>query len=244
MTQPMPGSTTPAGWYPDPADPRQVRWWDGQAWTAHLRPAAPQPGQFQPGPYQQPGQFQQGPYPQGQFQPGQYHQGPYQPARYVQPRTQLSEQTPVYNPFIWVITFLPLVSVLLLSTWQPQFRYITTRQGVHTIDPLSMYTPGYFVTLIFGLLAWGLMVFLAYLDHQRLLKIGVVRPFHWAWAFLNGAVYVVGRSVIVHKVAPKRGLLPVWALIAVYVVDMVAVSIWVSTMLHSMMAAMGYSVAA
>ncbi|MFF2008813.1 DUF2510 domain-containing protein [Streptomyces sp. NPDC058195] len=32
---------TPPGWYPDAAAPGSERWWDGTAWTAHLRPAAP-----------------------------------------------------------------------------------------------------------------------------------------------------------------------------------------------------------
>jgi hypothetical protein len=27
--------TTPAGWYPDPSDASQQRWWDGNAWTEH-----------------------------------------------------------------------------------------------------------------------------------------------------------------------------------------------------------------
>lgn len=29
----------PAGWYPDPADPRGQRWWSGEAWTEHVAPA-------------------------------------------------------------------------------------------------------------------------------------------------------------------------------------------------------------
>jgi Protein of unknown function (DUF2510) len=32
------GSTTPAGWYPDPAGSANLRWWDGSTWTAHLAP--------------------------------------------------------------------------------------------------------------------------------------------------------------------------------------------------------------
>ncbi|MDG2110991.1 MAG: DUF2510 domain-containing protein [Actinomycetota bacterium] len=32
MTSPGPG------WYPDPASPQNVRWWDGAAWTAHSQP--------------------------------------------------------------------------------------------------------------------------------------------------------------------------------------------------------------
>lgn len=39
-------SPPPAGWYPDPHTPGQVRWWDGVAWTsftdaAGSRPKAP-----------------------------------------------------------------------------------------------------------------------------------------------------------------------------------------------------------
>jgi uncharacterized RDD family membrane protein YckC len=33
---------TPADWYPDPNDDRQLRYWDGSAWTAHVA-AAPVP---------------------------------------------------------------------------------------------------------------------------------------------------------------------------------------------------------
>lgn len=32
----------PPAWYPDQADPRFVRWWDGQQWTQHVRPAPAQ----------------------------------------------------------------------------------------------------------------------------------------------------------------------------------------------------------
>ena len=36
MTEPQP----PAGWYPDPQDAQQQRWWDGATWSAHTAPAA------------------------------------------------------------------------------------------------------------------------------------------------------------------------------------------------------------
>jgi hypothetical protein len=38
MTQPP-----PAGWYADPGDAQQQRYWDGGAWTAHTSPTAPGP---------------------------------------------------------------------------------------------------------------------------------------------------------------------------------------------------------
>ena len=38
-------TTPPAGWYPDPEDAAQVRYWDGQQWTDHRAPANQQPQQ-------------------------------------------------------------------------------------------------------------------------------------------------------------------------------------------------------
>lgn len=32
-------TNTPAGWYPDPEQPLQQRWWDGSTWTDHRQPA-------------------------------------------------------------------------------------------------------------------------------------------------------------------------------------------------------------
>lgn len=34
-------TVTPAGWYPDPQEPSNLRYWDGQAWTESTAPAAP-----------------------------------------------------------------------------------------------------------------------------------------------------------------------------------------------------------
>ncbi|MQA11138.1 MAG: DUF2510 domain-containing protein [Pseudonocardiaceae bacterium] len=49
----MTAAAPPPGWYPDQADQRFVRWWDGQQWTQHVQPAqgGPAPGQagHQPG---------------------------------------------------------------------------------------------------------------------------------------------------------------------------------------------------
>lgn len=35
---PDPNWTIAPDWYPDPADPRMMRWWNGLAWTANVLP--------------------------------------------------------------------------------------------------------------------------------------------------------------------------------------------------------------
>jgi len=40
---PPPPPTTPAGWYPDPDQTGQKRYWDGAGWTDHRSAAAPPP---------------------------------------------------------------------------------------------------------------------------------------------------------------------------------------------------------
>jgi len=69
--------STPAGWYPDPSDPSNLRWWDGGRWTEHVHARGAQQTLAGPSlskapqndPYQQQSQYQQN-YPQ--YPPSQY----------------------------------------------------------------------------------------------------------------------------------------------------------------------------
>lgn len=211
------GPTPSPGWYPDPAGTGRLRWWDGAVWTDQF--SAPYAAAYAPGPYA----------------PGQQGPGPHAPAPYTPERPRISSETPVYNPMIWIITLLPLLPVVLLLLWNPEFRLINIgSRNRSTVDPASIFTPTYFLLVFSGFATYAVSVLLAYLDSERLKRDGVVRPFHWAWSFLSGAVYVVGRSVIVRKVAPDRGLVPVWVLIGVIVLSIVVSTIKMSATMASM----------
>jgi hypothetical protein len=150
-------------------------------------------------------------------------------------RPRISSETPVYNPMIWIITLLPLLSVVLLLLWNPEFRIINIgSRNRPTVDPASILTPAYFLLVFTGFATYAVSVLMAYFDSERLKRDGVVRPFHWAWSFLSGTVYVIGRSVIVRKVAPDRGLVPVWVLIGVIVLSIIVSTIKMSAMMTSM----------
>lgn len=87
----------PSGWYPDPVDTTQERFWDGSNWTTRQRPLASEaqygpPSAAQPwsgggsqagvqAPYQQTG-YQQTGYQQAGYQPTDYQQAGHQQAGY------------------------------------------------------------------------------------------------------------------------------------------------------------------
>ena len=102
----------------------------------------------------------------------------------------------------------------------------TMDMASYSSDPESIlalygfiFTPGYAVVLVLGFLGYVGTVALAYFDSRTLEARGVVKPFHWALAFIpsyGSLVYVIGRSVVVRR-RTGSGLAPLWAYIAVFV---------------------------
>lgn len=151
-------------------------------------------------------------------------------------RPALPADRPVYSAWIWLIVLLPLLSSVSLLFYRPNFDYLSSGSISSSVSATSMFTPAYFLV---GLLGWGIYgasVFFAYRDVVWLRTQGVVRPFHWAWTFLLSWVYVIGRSVIVHRVAAPRGRAPIWVLIGVIVVGFALAIAWTVTLMTGMMA--------
>ncbi|SDY58275.1 DUF2510 domain-containing protein [Herbiconiux ginsengi] len=228
--------TTPAGWYPDPAGSPQLRWWDGSAWTDHLQAAAPEPAPAAPVA------------PSSSLQAPAYGQGySAAPAYAVSGYPSVPAGTPAYGPFIWVITLLPLISFLMIPLLYPSLELqlrssMAGPYGQHLYGGYSM--SGLVIQGVVNLISLALYaatVVLAYFDHRWLLRAGYVRPFHWAWAFLN-PVYPIGRSVVVRR-RSGRGIAPMWvsiAIAAVGVIVAIVLIVVVFSYTFSMMSSAGY----
>jgi hypothetical protein len=151
----------------------------------------------------------------------------------VAERPKIPTETKIDGIWIWLIAALPLVSIatFLLIDFGGYMRGIMSGDIAGALASVGV---GYLVSLALGWGAWGAGALFAYFDWRDLRAAGVVRPFHWAWAFLAGLVYLIGRTVIVRKVSP-RGLGPLWAGIAVYVVVLIASIVWTTWMMAGIM---------
>ena len=155
-------------------------------------------------------------------------------------RPLLPADRPVYSVWIWLIVLLPLLSLGSFFLWQPNFDYLSSpgslaTPGYESRYLSSMFTPGYFVLLFGGWILYGLTAVFAWRDAVWLRKQGVVRPFAWPWVFLYSPAYVIGRSVIVRRVAAPRGLAPIWVLIAVVVLGFVVAIVWTVSLMSGML---------
>lgn len=147
----------------------------------------------------------------------------------VAPRRQLPDSTPVDNAWVWVVS-------LACFAITPAIFLLDMRGYMNSImtgDPLGFI--GYFVWLLaITLLGWGLTalcIVAAYKDHKRLLSLGVVRPFHWAFSFIGMIVYLIGRHVVLRKVMRTPGW-PLWAHLAAITLYLVGVTLWITWLIQ------------
>ena len=148
-------------------------------------------------------------------------------------RPTIPADRPIYSPFIWLIVFMPLAIYGLLFAWQPDFDFSSPSQ---LSNPYSFLTPAYFLIILGSWLIYALSALFAWRDVVWLRAQGVVRPFPWPWVFLSSAVYVIGRSVIVHRVSAPRGRAPIWVFIAVIVVGFAVSIAWTVLLFSGLMA--------
>lgn len=228
--------TPQPGWYPDPAGSTQLRWWDGTGWTQHLQPAASGAASTAASPAAQPGQATGHGGADAQGQDHAQAQPPYAQNPYtLSPTTQppLGAHPAIYTPFIWIIALLPLLSAIALAALDMRVTMVQPSQFHSMVGSPMLGSPTYVVVSLLGWVIYGVSVWMAYLDWRALGRIGIVNPFHWAWAFLTGIVYVIGRSIVVRRRIGSGALVPIWVIAGVYVLTFIIMIVKVAALVSS-----------
>jgi hypothetical protein len=140
--------------------------------------------------------------------------------------------------WIWLVVFAPLLPVLLLLfvPWGSMFDIDVTASSPSSAvggTYALFFSPFYWGSAVLGWTIYGLSVFFAYRDVKELRSRGVPQPFHWAWVFISGLVYAVGRSVVVARRTGK-GYAPIWVEAGVLLVNIVVMIVIVAAVLGGM----------
>lgn len=123
------------------------------------------------------------------------------------------------TPWIWTMVIgyhlATIVSQLMLASALPSA--LRSPRGA-----FDLYVdPAYLGSIGFGFVAYGAAALLCFLDRGELVARGVDRPFHWAWAFVNVWVYLIGRTVVLRRRRARDALRPLFVGIAGSVVAIV-----------------------
>jgi len=102
--------------------------------------------------------------------------------------------TTVNDTLLWAIVLLPVASLLA------QIQFDMTGYMIRSVSSdVPVVDPMYVLIQLLSFAIFVTTVVLAFVDHRRLTRLGVARPFHWAWTFLSGGIYVIGRTIIVRR---------------------------------------------
>lgn len=145
--------------------------------------------------------------------------GAAQPYSLTPERAKVAAGTPVFTPFIWYLTFLPLLGLVISHLFSPTEMVMKPSAE----DPMAVLrSSAYLANLAISIITYAVTIMLAFFDRRQLLARGFDRPFHWAWAFIpvSGVVYVIGRSVIVRRRA-GHGISPMWVSIAILALNFI-----------------------
>jgi hypothetical protein len=187
--------------------------------ASHVPPAygqqAPQPSSTQQPYAQQP--YAQQPYAQQPYAQAGYGQQPYGAPT---PPPKVPASTSPFTWAIWVLAALPVLSIVFAATQD-----YSSALDLRSAGPRPEAAIASALSSLVQLLVYAGTVVLAFLDWRELTRRGIVRPFHWAWAFIPvaGGVYLIGRSIVVRRRiegAPANALAPIWLWIGLNVIVM------------------------
>ncbi len=200
----------PAGWYADPGEPGQLRWWDGSAWAAGtVAPDASAAVTTVTAP----------------------------PPASSASSTEEPVTSPVRTSTVWIwlaiaASVLPLFSGVLFDTvTAARFLGYLAFGPTLELGVGGWATAGLVLLIVVDALLVAVAVLFSWLDHRSLRRRGVERPFSWGWAALAFVAtlgpYVVGRTVVV-RARTGRGTAPLWVWAAATVIGVVVFLAWLT----------------
>jgi len=155
--------------------------------------------------------------------------------------------TPVYNVWIWLVLFLPALSLPLLFT----IDFSSVFSGIDYTDSSSamraqfelMTSPGVILLTVSGWVLIAAVIVSSWLDWRWLKAAGVPKPFHWAFAFFGLAgypVYAIGRAVVTQRRTGK-GIAVMWIAIALIVITFIVSIFWVVSIFSALISELPYT---
>lgn len=157
----------------------------------------------------------------------QQHHDPSLEVYGVTPPTVAGPGTRVNNILLWTIVVLPVLSLLAVSQFD-----LTTYMMQSLSPEVPPMDPAYLLIQLLGFGIYAASIVLAFFDWRSLSRLGITRPFHWAWTFLYSGVYVIGRSVIVRRRVGAK-LTAVWAWAAILVLGFIVAAAKTSSAMNT-----------
>ena len=199
----------PAGWYPDPGEPDQLRWWDGTEWaTDTVAPRTPV--------------AVDDPEPAATSSPNPA------PAPTPAPAPGAARAGTVW---IWAAIAASVLPLYIGAFLDMEAVARLFGEASAALTPAGWIVAGLSLLVVVDLVLVALAVLFARLDHRALRRRGIPSPFGWGWAALafvaTLGVYVAGRTFVVHR-ETGRGLAPFWGWLVATAVGLVVFAVWIT----------------
>lgn len=155
-------------------------------------------------------------------------------------RPRIADDAPVNNAWVWVVALVSFATLPFIFLLDVESYIAASLTG--DVAGMMSFVGGTMLLSVVSYVTAGVGILAAYQDWKRLKSLGVVRPFHWAFAFLalvvGLIVYLIGRHVVLRKVTRPSGA-PLWVHIALIVASLVFSILWIVAVMQGVMADIG-----
>lgn len=155
--------------------------------------------------------------------------------------------TKVYNVWIWLVVFVPYLTLPFLFTFDLAGYFTnldyTDPTASSGVELQLMTSPTFMLLSLGGWITSAATVLFSWLDWRWLNVAGVPKPFHWAFGFISLAgypVYAIGRAVVTRR-RTGQGIAVMWVTIAALVVSFIIAIVWSVALMGSILSQFSFS---